>query len=61
LRTALDDHIQTVEALHDVALDGYIEHDLQKCPADHDHEFLRLLVPVEPVRWWLAIFQLNLV
>jgi hypothetical protein len=60
LRTALDDHIQTVEALHDGALDGYMEHDLQKCPADHDHEFLRLLVPVEPVRWWLAIFQLNL-
>ena len=60
LRNELDDHIQTVDALHDDALDGLIARDLAKGRLRQDHDFLDCLVLAEPVRWWLSVYRLGL-
>ncbi len=59
LRAELDDHIQTVDALHDGTLESCMNHDLAKQPPGPDVEFLNALVASEPVRWWLAVYHLN--
>lgn len=56
LRQELDDHIQTIEALHDGVLDGLMAQALGGLPPDDTSDFLGCLAPVEPVRWWLAVY-----
>lgn len=58
-RAEIDDHIQTIDALHDDVLDSLIGHQMVHIPPDPAEEFLWDLVPVEPVCWWLASWWLN--
>jgi hypothetical protein len=61
LRLEVEDHIQTVDALHDNAVDALVAHDLARHQAGQEDEFLLSLAPVEAVRWWLAVYWLNTV
>lgn len=59
LRDTVDDHIQTMDALHDDDLCRLMAPELAKRPAMPEYEFLDCLVATEPVRWWLAVYDLN--
>lgn len=59
LRATLEDHLQTMDALHDDDVCRLMAPELAKRPHVPEHDFLDCLVGSEPVRWWLAAYHLN--
>ncbi|MDQ7814470.1 MAG: hypothetical protein RDU25_01520 [Patescibacteria group bacterium] len=60
LRLELDDQIQMMDALHDGALGGLLAQDLATRTVGPSDEFILSLVPVEPIRWWLSVYWVNI-